>query len=73
MTLEEAKEICAKGWPENQRMQQRFDVEQWLISEVERLQQLVTDPCDGCSTAPIDCPGWVKGLSDHEQPCRQPK
>jgi hypothetical protein len=38
-TLEEAKEVCAQGWPENQRMQRRFDVEQWLISEVERLSK----------------------------------
>lgn len=31
----------------------------------------VDDPCDGCNKAPVDCPGWVPGLSDAEQPCRQ--
>lgn len=37
MNLEQCKEICSSGWPSNQREQARFDAEQWLIQEVERL------------------------------------
>lgn len=37
MNLEQCREICSSGWPSNQREQARFDAEQWLIQEVERL------------------------------------
>ena len=66
MTLEEAKDICAKGWPENQRMQHRFDVEQWLISEVERL----TPPTDAGMYS-VDNPAYPQVKVGNFTICRQ--
>lgn len=71
LNLEQCKEICSAGWPNNQREQVRFDAEQWLIQEVERLQKLngCSDerPCIPCFTDNGPCvnnppqavqPGW---------------
>lgn len=48
-------------------------VESLFYQASELRMQIVgkDDPCEGCNKAPVDCPGWVPGLSDAEQPCRQ--
>jgi hypothetical protein len=56
---------------ETRRNQARWLLDRYNISAKGLGVATNDEPCDGCNKAPADCLGWVMGLSDAEQPCRQ--